>query len=32
MAAVNYSFTKISFSFGIFSTEAKGQQRPETQI
>lgn len=32
MAAVNYSFVKISFSFGIFSAEAKGQESPETQI
>lgn len=32
MAAVNYSFMKISFSFGNFSAEAKGQESPETQI
>lgn len=32
MAAVNYSLVKISFSFGIFSAEAKRQESPETQI
>lgn len=31
VAAVNYSFMRISFSFGIFSAEAKGQDSPETQ-
>lgn len=32
MAAVNYSFRKISFTFGIFSAESKGQDSPKTHI
>lgn len=32
MAAVNYSFVKITFSFWNFSAEANGQEIPETQI